>query len=282
VRYRFEWSDRTDFGPGPRTTGVDDVRERDGPDTAYVIPEDLESDTWYYWRARVTITPPDGKRIVSGYSAVRSFRTPSRSSAELERSLTQLASRQRAIASDRDRAASAGEYDFVPSPSGLVATASGSGVVLTWMAPTDKLPQRYAISGGNASHVWNLPVVITPDASTHYVIPALPPGTYHFAVWAIFDDALSSPSNDAAVVIGGAASGRVLRGGARAHLTGRFATATWRSTTTIRRSGSQAHRRIGDVPSYGIQQLVSAGSISSASRCRTCVTCSFLCALLAS
>jgi hypothetical protein len=78
VTYRFEWSDRADFGAGPRTSGADGVRESDGPDTGYLIPVDLESDSRYYWRARATITLSDGRTTVSGYSDVRSFRTPSR------------------------------------------------------------------------------------------------------------------------------------------------------------------------------------------------------------
>jgi hypothetical protein len=84
VTYRFEWSDRIDFGPGPRTTGADGVRQGDGPDTAHVIADDLEPDTWYYWRARAMIVESDGKSATTAFSAVRSFRTP-RATAALRR-----------------------------------------------------------------------------------------------------------------------------------------------------------------------------------------------------
>ena len=76
VRYRFEWSDRSDFGPGPRTTGADGVPESLGSDTAYAIADRLEPDTRYYWRTRATITRPDGVAITTDYSEVRSFVTP--------------------------------------------------------------------------------------------------------------------------------------------------------------------------------------------------------------
>ena len=88
VRYRFDWSDRHDFGPGPRTTGVDDVPESDGSHTALVIPDDLEANTIYYWRARAILTAPDGSRFTTEYSAALSFRTPaSRSRGESRRGL---------------------------------------------------------------------------------------------------------------------------------------------------------------------------------------------------
>lgn len=78
VRYRFDWSDRSDFGASPRSGGADAVPEGEGTDTAYAIPDDLEFDTWYYWRARAAIAQPDGTTITSAYSEVRSFRTPRR------------------------------------------------------------------------------------------------------------------------------------------------------------------------------------------------------------
>jgi hypothetical protein len=48
------------------------------------------------------------------------------------------------------------------------AAASGSGAVLTWIAPPNTTPVRYAIGGGDAPQLSNLPVIVTPDASTQY------------------------------------------------------------------------------------------------------------------
>lgn len=75
VSYRFEWSDRADFHAGAHTSGADGVPEGQGVDTAYVIPSDLEADAVYFWRARATVTRPDGTTITGRYSDVRSFRT---------------------------------------------------------------------------------------------------------------------------------------------------------------------------------------------------------------
>jgi hypothetical protein len=88
------------------------------------------------------------------------------------------------------------------APSRLVATASGSGVVLTWTAPAGRLPLRYEIRG-HAAHTSTPLVVVTPDASTHYAIPALSPDAYSFTVRAIFASSRSSPSNGAAVIVRG-------------------------------------------------------------------------------
>jgi hypothetical protein len=93
------------------------------------------------------------------------------------------------------------------APSDLVATASGSGVVLTWRAIAGASPVRYAISGGTDEDASTLPVLITPDASTSYVIPALASGVYQFKVHAVFPDGLSPPSNAASVAATGAGPG---------------------------------------------------------------------------
>ena len=87
VRYGFEWSDRSDFAPGARNAAAGDVAESGGPDTAFLISDDLEANTTYYWRARATITAPDGETFNSGYSAVRSFRTPTLDGGELSMGL---------------------------------------------------------------------------------------------------------------------------------------------------------------------------------------------------
>ena len=77
-------------------------------------------------------------------------------------------------------------------PSHLVATASGSGVILTWIGPPGATPVRYAISGGTAPGTSTLPVIVTADASSRYLIPTVPPGSYYFTVVAILADGLSA------------------------------------------------------------------------------------------
>ncbi len=91
-------------------------------------------------------------------------------------------------------------------PTGLAAAASGSGVVLTWTAPSGAKPLRYAIGGGQTRHASTLPVIVTSDASTHYTIPAVPPGAYHFRVFAILAGVVTPPSDDAAVLATGSLS----------------------------------------------------------------------------
>jgi len=61
-----------------------------------------------------------------------------------------------------------------------------------------------------------LPVVVTPDASTRYTIPALPPAHYYFTVSAILVAGLSPPSDEADVVASGSTSATDPPSGARA------------------------------------------------------------------
>lgn len=90
--------------------------------------------------------------------------------------------------------------------SNLLASASGSGVVLTWTAPPGAAPLRYAIGGGPTRHASTLPIIVTPDASTRYTIPAVPRGTYYFRVSSIFPAGVTPPSDDAAVSAAGSPS----------------------------------------------------------------------------
>jgi hypothetical protein len=75
--------------------------------------------------------------------------------------------------------------------------------VLTWRAPIEGTPHRYAIAGGDSSGPSSLPVVLTDGARTTYTIPGLPSGTYRFRVHAVGSSGLSPASPDARVVTDG-------------------------------------------------------------------------------
>ena len=172
--YRFEWSAREDFQPDRQTAFIDDVPEGRGGDTAYVIADALSPAPVYYWRARVTRTPRAGEPDVawsSDYSGTWSFRTPdaARISAAGAPSIARLSAPgptagTMARLTNEDR-----EPDLLARPSGLVATPSGSGVVLTWIAPPGVTPplrgQRRTLGRLNL-------LSRSPDAS-HATIPAV-------------------------------------------------------------------------------------------------------------
>jgi hypothetical protein len=99
--------------------------------------------------------------------------------------------------------------------------------VLTWIGPSGVTPLRYAISGGDAPHSSTLPVVVTPDASTRYTIPALPPGHYYFTVSAILAGGLSAPSDETDVVASGSTAATGPPTGALAVSDGHQFTVTW-------------------------------------------------------
>jgi hypothetical protein len=242
VTYRFEWSDRPDFQPGRRTGFKDNAPEGGGGDTAHEITEDLASNTLHYWRARATGTQMvDGTEVTvtSAYSQVRSFTTPplgvitgtnvplmapvSGTRAAPSSAVAKPPFDSLTLAQDKPNI----DPDLAAQPSNLVATASGSGVVLTWIGPPGATPVRYAISGGTAPHTSTLPVIVTADASNRYTIPSLLPGSYYFTVFAILADGLSPRSDEAAVVVSGSQSASGPPSGALAVIEGGYITATW-------------------------------------------------------
>ena len=248
VTYSFEWSDRRDFEPG-RTGFKDNVPEGGGSDTAHEIAEELAPNTLHYWRARATGTQMVGQTdviVTSEYSQVRSFTTPNIGVISASRiPLMAPVSGFRSASSSAVASAPNTDRGVAAQPSHLVATASGSGVVLTWIGPPGATPVRYAISGGTAPHTSTLPVIVTADASNRYTIPALPPGSYYFTVFAILADGLSPPSDEAAVAAGGSRSASGPPGGALAVIEGGYITATWTPAPGV---GALYHVEIGHGP----------------------------------
>jgi predicted phage tail protein len=106
-------------------------------------------------------------------------------------------------------------------------------------------PLHYAIGGGDAPHTSTLPVVVTPDASTRYTIPGLPPGHYYFTVSAILAGGLSSPSDEAEVVATGSTSADGPPTGALAVNDGGTFTVTW---TRAQQVATVYYIEIGSAP----------------------------------
>ena len=121
----------------------------------------------------------------------------------------------------------AGRARAESAPARVLASRSGSGVVLTWTAPPGAAPVRYVISGGTARGASTLPVIVTADASTQYTIPALAPGTYYFRVAAVLAGGLTPASDDAGVVADGAATAPHPPTAAIASANGRRVTIAW-------------------------------------------------------
>ena len=85
-------------------------------------------------------------------------------------------------------------------PTGLVGTALGTEVTLTWVEPTvGATPTFYVIEAGSASSLTTLPVIVTPSRVTRWVLQ-LPAGVYFFRVRAANGAGTSGPSNEAQVV----------------------------------------------------------------------------------
>jgi hypothetical protein len=108
------------------------------------------------------------------------------------------------------------------APSSLAATSSGSSVTLSWSAPTSGDPvQSYFIEAGTASGLANLANVSTGNAATLFSASGVGNGTYYVRVRASNSAGISSPSNEAILIVG--ASGCTTAPGAPGNL---FASAT--------------------------------------------------------
>lgn len=113
-----------------------------------------------------------------------------------------------------------------PVPTNLVASASGSGIALTWSAPTSDLPNHYVVSVATTPGGASIAVFVTPDAATSYVVPMVPAGTYYFRVQAVADS-LGVPSNEAIVVATGSTSVMGVPTGVMSTVNGSTITVTW-------------------------------------------------------
>ena len=112
-------------------------------------------------------------------------------------------------------------------PTDVVGTASGSGLVLTWRAPATLVPTRYVVTGGTSDGRIDQTVIVTPDTTPRYTIPAVPPGTYLFRVRALHGDGLGLASDPARVVAGGSSSSTGPPTALTASASGSTVTLTW-------------------------------------------------------
>lgn len=88
-------------------------------------------------------------------------------------------------------------------PTGLVGTAVGNEVTLTWNAPAaGATPTFYVLEGGTSPGATMLPVVNTRSRGTEWGA-TLPAGTYYVRVRAANRAGTSDRSNEASVVVGG-------------------------------------------------------------------------------
>jgi hypothetical protein len=112
-------------------------------------------------------------------------------------------------------------------PTDLVGTASGSGLVLTWRAPATLVPVQYVVTGATSDARIDQIVVVTPDATSRYTIPAVLPGTYLFRVRALLGDGLGLASEPTRVVAGGSSASSGPPGGLTATASGSTITLAW-------------------------------------------------------
>lgn len=91
-------------------------------------------------------------------------------------------------------------------PSNLVATSSGSTVTLTWSAPASGDPvTAYIIEAGSSPGLSNLANFSTGDAATTFTASGVGNGTFYVRVRAQNAAGTGAASNEATLVVGGAA-----------------------------------------------------------------------------
>jgi hypothetical protein len=96
------------------------------------------------------------------------------------------------------------------APGGLVTSATGSTVTLTWTAPTGGCaPTSYTLQAGSAAGLSNLANSSTGNTATSYVASGVGAGTYYVRVLAANAYGQSAGSNEVVVTVGTSPGGNV-------------------------------------------------------------------------
>jgi hypothetical protein len=92
------------------------------------------------------------------------------------------------------------------APSGLSSSVTGSTITLTWFPAGGSDPATsYVIEAGSSTGATNLANVDTANSSTMFAAASVPAGVYFVRVRAKNSVGVSGPSNEVAVIVGGAA-----------------------------------------------------------------------------
>ena len=89
----------------------------------------------------------------------------------------------------------------------LRSLVSGSTVVLVWDDPQTGSPSTYVIEAGSRPGASDLAVLVTGDQSRTFTASGVGSGVYMVRVRSVYSDRVSGPSNEIAVVVGGACGG---------------------------------------------------------------------------
>jgi Fibronectin type III domain len=115
------------------------------------------------------------------------------------------------------------------APTGLVGTASGSSIRLTWNPPaTGGAPTSYVIQAGTAPGLSDLGSAATGSTVTTVSATGVPAGTYYFRVAAQNSAGVSAPSNEVALPVLVPGNPTALTGSA----SGTSITLSWHAPTT--------------------------------------------------
>lgn len=88
------------------------------------------------------------------------------------------------------------------APTNLVASASGSGVKLTWNPPSSGAPTSYVISAGSFAGGTNLATVETHTNATSFAASGVADGTYYLRTFATDGVAVGPVSNEVMLLVG--------------------------------------------------------------------------------
>ena len=138
------------------------------------------------------------------------------------------------------------------APNSLVASVSGSTVLLTWAASPGGTPTSYIVQAGSSSGLSNLANSGTGSAAPTLTATGVGPGTYFVRVLAQNASGVSGPSNEIVVIVaGGCGAAPAVPTGFSTSASGSTVTLTWQTAV------------VGCAPTSYIIQAGSAPGLSN-------------------
>ena len=129
--------------------------------------------------------------------------------------------------------AAAAPCGSLSAPTGLLASVTGSTVVLTWATPAGCTPTSYIIQAGSTPGASDLANFSTGSTATTFTATSVGAGTYYIRILSAAGGVFSAPSTEIAFAVGGCATGPSAPTNLRSSVSGSTVVLTWDAATGV-------------------------------------------------